>query len=77
MAHQLGGLLDMPHGVANAVLLPHVERFNLKAKPERFAHIAEFLGENISGLSVVAAAEKAIEAIERLSKRCWHPKRSC
>ncbi len=68
MAHQLGGLYDMPHGVANAVLLPHVERFNLAAKPERFADIAEIFGEDISGMSERAAAEKAIEAIEQLSK---------
>lgn len=34
MAHQLGGLYDMPHGVANAVLLPHVARYNLIANPE-------------------------------------------
>ncbi|UMZ72680.1 iron-containing alcohol dehydrogenase [Natranaerofaba carboxydovora] len=68
MAHQLGGLLDMPHGVANAVLLPHVERFNLSAKPERFADIAQIFGEDITGLSTRAAAEKAIEAIEQLSK---------
>ena len=44
MAHQLGGLYDMPHGVANAVLLPHVARYNLIANPEKFADIAEFMG---------------------------------
>ena len=67
MAHQLGGLYDMPHGVANAVLLPHVERFNLCAVPERFAHIAEIFGEDIKGMSKRDAAELAIEAIEQLS----------
>jgi 1,3-propanediol dehydrogenase len=51
MAHQLGGLYDMPHGVANAVLLPHVARYNLIANPEKFADIAELMGENITGLS--------------------------
>lgn len=68
MAHQLGGLYDMPHGVANAMLLPHVERYNLISNPQKFADIAEFLGENISGLSVMEAAEKAIDAMFRLSK---------
>ncbi|WP_071392786.1 iron-containing alcohol dehydrogenase [Bacillus tuaregi] len=68
MAHQLGGLYDMPHGVANAMLLPHVERFNLISNPNKFADIAEFLGENITGLSVMDAAEKAIDAMFRLSK---------
>lgn len=68
MAHQLGGLYDMPHGVANAMLLPHVERYNLISNPQKFADIAEFMGENIAGLSVMEAAEKAIDAMFKLSK---------
>ncbi|EGY27321.1 iron-containing alcohol dehydrogenase family protein [Desulfovibrio sp. A2] len=67
MAHQLGGFYDLPHGECNAILLPHVSQFNLIAKLDRFARIAELLGENISGLSVRDAAEKAICAIKRLS----------
>ncbi len=68
MAHQLGGMYDMPHGVANAILLPHVERFNLTSNLERFARMAEVMGEKIEGLSVRQAAEKCIDAIEQLSK---------
>jgi len=68
MAHQLGGFYDLPHGVCNAILLPHVERFNMIAKMCRFADIAAAMGENISGLSTRAAAEKAIEAIVTLSR---------
>lgn len=68
MAHQLGGLYDMPHGVANAMLLPHVCKYNVISNPQKFADIAEFMGENISGLSVHEAAEKAIDAMFRLSK---------
>jgi len=68
MAHQLGGLYNLPHGVCNAILLPHVERFNLIASPERFADIAEAMGENIEGLSVREAAEVAIESIQILSE---------
>ena len=67
MAHQLGGLYDMPHGVANAVLLPHVARYNLISNPKKFADMAGFLGENIEGLSVMEAADKTIEALRRLS----------
>lgn len=67
MAHQLGGLYDMAHGVANAMLLPHVEKYNLISNPQKFADIAEFLGENISGLSVMEAAEKSIDAMFKLS----------
>ena len=68
IAHQLGGFYNLPHGVCNAILLPHVCRFNLTARTERFAKIAELLGANIEGLSKRDAAEKAISVIEGLSK---------
>ncbi len=67
MAHQLGGFYNLPHGVCNAILLPHVERFNMLSNLKRFADIAEAMGENISGLSVREAAEIAITAIQELS----------
>lgn len=68
IAHQFGGFYNLPHGVCNAILLPHVERFNLIACPERFVDIAIALGEDVSGLSTRAAAEKALEAIVTLSQ---------
>ncbi|MGQ9556442.1 MAG: iron-containing alcohol dehydrogenase [Desulfurispora sp.] len=68
MAHQLGGFYNLPHGVCNAILLPHVCRFNLIACPERFADIAAAMGENIAGLSVRDAADVAIAAIQKLSQ---------
>ncbi len=68
MAHQLGGQYDAPHGVCCAVLMPTVERFNMIAAPERFAKIAELLGENIQGLSKMAQAERGIVALERISE---------
>ena len=67
MAHQLGGFYDLPHGVCNAILLPHVSQFNLIAKVNRFVDIAEAMGENVDGLSPRAAADKALEAIKKLS----------
>lgn len=67
MAHQLGGFYDLPHGVCNAILLPHVQRFNMIAKMDRFVDMAVAMGENVNGLSVRAAAEKALEAIQTLS----------
>ncbi len=68
MAHQLGGQYDLPHGVANAMLLPVVEEYNIMSNPQRFADIAVFMGENIDGLSVMDAADKAISAMARLAK---------
>lgn len=67
MAHQLGGFYNLPHGVCNAILLPHVERFNMIAKVDRFVDIAKAMGEKVEGLSPRAAAEKALEAIKTLS----------
>lgn len=67
MAHQLGGLYNLPHGVCNAILLPHVETFNIIACPERFVDVAVAMGENVQGLSVRDAADKAISAIKKLS----------
>jgi alcohol dehydrogenase class IV len=66
MAHPLGGIWNMSHGEANAILLPHVMRFNSIACKERFAKIAEAMGEQTGGLSTRDAAEKAIEAVESL-----------
>jgi alcohol dehydrogenase len=67
MAHQLGGFYDLPHGECNAILLPHVQRANLNAKLERYVDMARFLGENVDGMSMRAAAEKCLDAIKQLS----------
>ena len=67
MAHQLGGFYNLPHGVCNAILLPHVEKFNLIGNMERFRDIAEALGEEVYGLSVTEAGNRAIAAIKTLS----------
>lgn len=75
IAHQLGGLYDIPHGVANAVLLPHVLEYNTISNLKKFAEIAEFMGEDISGLSTREAADKAIHAIKKLSEDVSIPSR--
>ncbi len=67
MAHQLGGAYDLPHGVCNAILLPHVCQFNMIAKMGKFRDIAIALGEKIENLSPLDAAQKAIESIKKLS----------
>ena len=67
MAHQLGGFYDLPHGECNAILLPHVERFNLISNIDRFVDIAQFMGANVEGLSQRDAANEALETIIQLS----------
>ncbi|SDI97062.1 alcohol dehydrogenase [Ferrimonas sediminum] len=68
MAHQLGGFYDLPHGVCNAILLPHVQAYNAQVVPERLAKVAQFMGVDISGMTDEQGAEAALEAIRTLSK---------
>lgn len=68
IAHQFGGFYNLPHGVCNAILLPHVCRYNLISRIERYADIAAYMGEDVEGLTDYEAAEVAISAIERLSR---------
>ena len=51
MSHSLGGFLDLPHGLCNAVLVEHVVAFNYSAAPDRFKLIAETLGIDCRGLN--------------------------
>jgi alcohol dehydrogenase len=73
MAHQLGGFYDLPHGVCNAILLPHVARYNAEAVPARFADIAAALGVDVKGLSADAAADAAISRIRDIAKTVGIP----
>ncbi|MEI6864738.1 iron-containing alcohol dehydrogenase [Flavicella sp.] len=67
MAHQLGGVYDLPHGVANAVLLPHVERFNIPSCAYKLKKVAKAMGVVVVDMSDLEGANAAIKAIERLS----------
>lgn len=67
MSHQLGGLLDLPHGEVNAVLLPYVLEYNFLAAPEKYKKMAEALGENVSGLSLSDASRLAMKAVKELA----------
>jgi len=58
----------IPHGTGNAILLPHVMEFNYLACPEKFAKIAELLGEDIRGLSMLEAAQRSVTAVKSLLK---------
>lgn len=73
MAHQLGGFYDLPHGVCNAILLPHVQEYNSKVVPHKFVEIAKAMGEDIDNISNEKAAIKVIDAIKRLSKEIGIP----
>lgn len=67
MAHQLGGFYDLPHGVCNAVLLPHVESFNASTSAKRLKDVAEAMGVDVSGMTDATGAQAALSAIRKLS----------
>ncbi|WP_067587695.1 L-threonine dehydrogenase [Endozoicomonas ascidiicola] len=73
MAHQLGGFYDLPHGVCNAVLLPHVQSYNAQVCPERLTGVAKALGADVTDMSAEEGAAKAIELIKALSARIEIP----
>jgi alcohol dehydrogenase len=66
LAHSLGGLLDLPHGECNAVLLEHVVRHNFACAPERYGRIAEAMGVHTDGLSHDHLRDALMDAISVL-----------
>lgn len=67
MSQSAGGVVNAPHGPLTARLLGPVMQYNYMGEPQKFARIAQALGEDIRGLSVWDAAEKAVEAVLRLT----------
>lgn len=68
LAYPLGGKYRIPHGLSNAILLPHVMKFNMDATEEKFKDIAIAMSINVTGLSTREAAEKMIENLYSLIK---------
>ncbi|MBR7927377.1 iron-containing alcohol dehydrogenase [Aerococcaceae bacterium zg-ZUI334] len=75
MAHQLGAVYDLPHGVCCAMLLPIIERENAKRVPAAFRDVAKALGLNPEGKSDEECAAYAISEIEKLSETVGIPKK--
>lgn len=74
LAYPLGGRFRIAHGVSNALLLPHVCRFNFSAAPERYAEISQALGVAKNG-STLTTAEHGVEYLMQLSRDCGAPQR--
>ena len=68
IAHQLGGLYNLPHGLCNAILLPHVIRFNKRACAQRYADLLRVI-EPETTLSAEAGADALADRITALSTR--------
>ena len=73
IAHQIGGALDLPHGLLNAILLPHVMRFNAETHAERYVGVAQALGVDTAGLDPGVAAEGAVGRVEDLGRALGIP----
>ncbi len=74
LAYPLGGRFHIAHGVSNALLLPHVLRFNFSAAPERYAAVAAALGVTRNG-SPLTTAEHGVEFLSQLSRDCGVPQK--
>jgi len=64
MAHALGGLMDLPHGECNALLLGWVVSFNFSSAPERYLHIAEAFGLRLEGLPRNEIEKRLVAALQ-------------
>ena len=73
MAHQLGGIYNLPHGVCNAMLLPYVEEENAKYVPEKFVSIANVLGYDVEGKSAQECAAFVVDSMKELAKKVGIP----
>ncbi|KEY60220.1 lactaldehyde reductase [Serratia sp. DD3] len=68
MAHPLGAFYNTPHGVANAILLPHIMRYNAQFTGEKYRQIAQAMGVDVSQATLDQARELAVNAVEALNQ---------
>lgn len=68
MAHSLGGLLDLPHGECNALLLNSVVDFNYPARCDKYDNMLNEIGVKISGMSLPARKKALMDSIEELKQ---------
>ncbi len=68
MSHPISGYYGVPHGVANAILLPLVMEFNLIGNARRFGDVARAMGEDTSNLTEMEAARLSTRAVRALSR---------
>lgn len=74
MAHSLGAYFDTPHGLANALLLPHILRWNGKVCPDRFRDMGREFGLDMDNLTDEEAVNKVADAVDSLARAVGIPK---
>lgn len=75
MAHPLGAIFDIPHGIANALLLPLIMEFNAPAALDKYVDIAKAMGVYTAGMSKEETARAAVDAVKTLSLKVGIPQR--
>ena len=75
MAHSIGAVAHVPHGVANGILLPHCMEFNLPDAQDYYAEIAPAMGVYEKGSTTKQAAEAAVKAVFDFTKKIGHPQK--
>ena len=75
MAHPLGAFYDIPHGVANALLLPYVMQYNMESSLVKFGDVARAMGVDTAGMDTRQAAQAAVDAVRELDVRVGIPQR--
>lgn len=73
MAHPLGAIFDIPHGVANALLLPTIMEFNAPAALNKYVDIAKAMGVYTNDMNLEEAAQAAVNAVKELSVKVGIP----
>ena len=73
MAHPMGAIFDIPHGVANALLLPTIMEFNMPAAVDKYVQIAKAMDVYSTGMSKEEAAQAAVDAVRALAIRVGIP----
>ena len=68
MAHPLGAFYNVPHGVANAILLPHIMQYNAPYTGEKYRYIAKAMGiKNTEDMTIEDARNAAVDAVFQLN----------
>lgn len=73
MAHSLGAFFDIPHGLANALLLPYVLRFNGEICPALFVNMGKAFGLDMNGVEGIEAVDKVVKAVRNLAVKIGIP----
>lgn len=75
LAHSLGAVCHIPHGIANGILLPHCMRFNLEESISALSLVAESMGVRDRNMTEFEAAEAAVREMAEFTKRIKHPQK--